>query len=481
MSRFVSNVLKLFSATLLGQVLGVLATPLLSRLYTPADFGTYQLFFSIVPLVAVICLSYEPAVILPEKHEDAANLFALTLIIIVAIAAVTAIFFFIFATALEEVLGIPDSAIFILLLPVAILANTVGSVSGTWLIRKEQFNTVAQSNLASSVVGKSVSIGSGVISPTPYGLVSGTIMNDVTIIIVSIRKVFSDAHYLKTVSWERIKNLAVRYKRFPIFNTSASFANSATLQAIPFLLAIYFTQTIVGFYAMAYMVIILPIKLMSNCVTSVFYQKTSSQKNVNGDVAATVEAVHVRLVYIGMFISLVLMIIGPELFMLILGDQWKTAGVYASILAPCYFFAFIMYPLGTMFNVYEKQATNLWFNVLILGSNITALVISGILQNPLLGILLLSIIGILSNGYMDMYLLKIGGASRRKAVIDIAKYFVFGVVVCLPLIAAKYLAYPDLDLLVIAAVLTAVYYAVVIWRDAQLKAAIRRIFRDRIF
>jgi len=155
--------------------------------------------------------------------------------------------------------------------------------------------------------------------------------------------------------------------------------------------------------------------------------------------------------------------------------------VYAQILAPCYFFAFIMYPLGSIFNIYEKQATNLWFSVLILTSNVIALVISGVLQNPLLGILLLSIIGILSNGYMDLYLLKIAGASRRKAVIDIGKYFIFGLAVCSPLIAAKYLAYPPLVLLVIAALLTAVYYAVAIWRDAMLKGAIRRIIRDRIF
>lgn len=481
MSRFVSNVLKLLSATLLGQVLGILATPLLSRLYTPADFGTFQIFFSIVPLVAVICLSYEPAILLPESHDDAANLFGLSLIIIVAVTAVTVIFFILFSAALEELLGISDSAIFIFLLPVAILANTLASVFGSWLIRREQFNTVAQSNIASSVVGKSVSIGSGIISPTPYGLISGTIMNDVTIIIVSIKKVFSDARYLKNISWERIKYLAVRYKRFPIFNTSASFVSNATLQSIPFFLAFYFTQAIVGFYAMAYMVIILPIKLMSNAVTSVFYQKTSSQKNVKGDVAATVDAVHTRLVYIGIFFSLVLMVIGPELFTFILGDQWSTAGEYASILAPCYFFAFIMYPLGTMFNVYEKQATNLWISVLILVSNVTALVISGILQEPFLGILLLSIIGIFSNGYMDLYLLKIAGVSRRKAVLEIVRYLVFGTIVCLPLIAAKYYAYPSLVLLVIAAVLSVIYYSVVIWRDAMLKAAIRRIIQDRIF
>ena len=97
MSKFISNVITLGSATVLGQILGVIVTPVLSRLYSPADFGAYQLFISIVTIIAVVsCLSYQIAINLPKKDEDAASIVVLCVIFIIITSILSTVLLYIF-------------------------------------------------------------------------------------------------------------------------------------------------------------------------------------------------------------------------------------------------------------------------------------------------------------------------------------------------------------------------------------------------
>ena len=53
-SPFLKNVIKLVSATGLAQVVQLIATPVLTRIFTPEEFSVYQLFYSAAAIVAVI-------------------------------------------------------------------------------------------------------------------------------------------------------------------------------------------------------------------------------------------------------------------------------------------------------------------------------------------------------------------------------------------------------------------------------------------
>jgi lipopolysaccharide exporter len=474
MSKFISNVIKLFSATLLGQVLGILVTPVLTRLYSPADFGIYQLFFSIVSIIAIIsCFSYNSAIMLPKKDEDAANIVILCLFLIVITSVLSTIFLVLFSGYIEDVLNAPGFSKYLLLIPLAIISNSIASVLVEWLSRRDEFSTIAKSNIYSSVCGKGVSLSFGMISPSPFGLISGTIINDATIVFVSLKKTVSDFHFFQNVSYEKIKHLALRYKNFPRYSAGADLASVTAVQVIPFLLAFFFSPIIVGYYALAYMVIVLPSKLMGNSLTIVFFRKASIEKNSSGSVKNLVQSVHKRLVSIGMLICLIIMILGPELFTFALGAQWSTAGIYAQILAPWFFVAFISTPLFSIFNVFEKQVANLWFNVVLLISRIVVLIISGLLNDPILGVLLLSVTGVFFWGWMNMYLLKTAGVSVRDAIYEIIRYLVFGLFICLPLIIAKYYSVPSNMLIFIAMILASIYYLIIIYRDISLKQGLQ--------
>jgi len=469
-SKFVSNVIKLGSATLLGQILGIMVTPILTRLYLPEDFGIFQLFFSIVGLIAIIsCLSYDSAIQLPKNDEDAANIVILCIILIFITTFLTTIFLFFFSSNIEQIMNTPGLSTYLIFLPLAIISISVSIVLVSWLARKDEFGTIAKANLYSSISGKAVSLGYGFISPSPFGLILGTIINDATIAIISLRKIKFGSHFSEKLSFEKIKELAIRYKKFPQYNTGANLAGSAAVQIIPILLAFLFSTVVVGYYAIAYTIMILPSKLVGNSISSVFYRKACEEKNLTGSIHNVVKAVHTRLISIGIFSCLIIMIIGPELFKFALGPQWETAGVYAQIMAPWIFVTFISTPLRSIFNVLEMQGANFWFNFSQFITRIVVLLISGIFGNPTLGLILLSGTGVIFWSWMNMFLLKSAGVSIHDAVLEIFQYLLFGLLICLPLIIAKYFSAPSLFLIVIALALSILYYAIIFSRDPQLK------------
>ena len=482
MSKFLANVIKLGSATILGQILGFIVTPILSRLYTPADFGIYQLFLSIMVFIAIISsLSYYGAINLPKKHEDGAGIVLLCLFLIVITSLFTTIFFFVFSGYIGQVLNAPGLSSYLFLLPVAILCNSIAYVLALWLSRKEEFGTVAKANLFSSITGKATSVSAGIISPSPFGLIFGTIINDFTIVLITLKKTIPDFHYFQKVSLNDIKQQAKEYKNFPKYVAVTNLANAASGSITPFFLMLFFSPIIVGYYAMAQMTINAPLKLIGNSLGSVFYQKACIEKNLNGSVKNIVKTVHTRLISMGMFPCLLIMIMGPELFTFILGAQWTIAGLYAQIFMPWFFVMFISVPINAIYSVLEMQQISLRFTVVLLISRIIMLLIGGYSGDPIIMMILFSSTGVILWSWMNFYTLKIAGVSVRGAIDEIILYLVFGIILCSPLILGKYFSIQSTVLIIIAVIISGIYYSIIFHRDTQLKKGlfdfVRNIFQ----
>jgi len=86
-SEFSRNVLTLMTGTTIAQAIPIAISPILTRIYTPEDFGVFALFIAIVGFFSVIASArYEQAILIPKKDEDAINIFALGFIIICSIS-----------------------------------------------------------------------------------------------------------------------------------------------------------------------------------------------------------------------------------------------------------------------------------------------------------------------------------------------------------------------------------------------------------
>jgi len=91
-NSFSGNILKLMSGTVLAQALGILAMPVVTRLFAPEAFGVLAIFASMTGIVGVIvCLRYELAIMLPDSNEEAANILGVSLLSVIIMTTLSAL------------------------------------------------------------------------------------------------------------------------------------------------------------------------------------------------------------------------------------------------------------------------------------------------------------------------------------------------------------------------------------------------------
>ena len=298
MSRFTTNVLKLVSGSVIAQALGILLVPIITRLYAPGDYGAFQVFLSISSILAVLsCLSYHFAIMLPKEDEDSANIVTLCIVLVSIISVVSGGVFILFSGWVGDVLNTPGISQYLIFLPVVVFLNGLFVVVNYWLSRRVRFGALATGRVANSVSSKFVQIGTGVGSASPLGLILGLIAGYGAALLVMLRGIREDLSlFRKAVSFDGIKRMATRYKRFPLFTSWSTVANSVSLQVAPLMLASFFNPAIVGFYGMAHMIVNMPMSLIGSATGQVFFQKASEEMNRTGSVKTVVREVHQRLV-----------------------------------------------------------------------------------------------------------------------------------------------------------------------------------------
>ena len=310
MSTFLTNVMKLMSGNIIAQFIGILTVPILSRIYSPEDFGVFQLFLSISGLIVVFSsLSYEQAIMLPEKDEDSVNIVVLCTILAAVISGLSGAILLLFAEEIGTILNTPQISQYLVFIPAIVLINSIFSVLTYWLSRRKRFGAVGVSQIANTATSKIVQIGLGVYSAAFSGLIVGWIVGICAALVVVLSQIKEDIWVFRTVTVEGVRSNARRYKNFPIYSSWSTLANTISTQITPFLLAMFFNATIVGYYAVANMVVFLPMGFIGTATSQVFFQRACEEKNRKGNIADIVREIQQRLISIGMFPMLLLIVI----------------------------------------------------------------------------------------------------------------------------------------------------------------------------
>ena len=75
------------SGTVIAQVIGLLITPILTRLYAADAFGEMALFMSISSIIGVVaCLKYELAIVIPKEDDEAVAVLSVSFLSVLAVS-----------------------------------------------------------------------------------------------------------------------------------------------------------------------------------------------------------------------------------------------------------------------------------------------------------------------------------------------------------------------------------------------------------
>jgi O-antigen/teichoic acid export membrane protein len=373
---FAFNVSKLITGTALGQLITLLVSPILTRLYTSDDFGILAVYFSVASILSVvITLRFDMAVVLPKEDDEALDLVMLGLIIAFLLSFLFLVIFLIFLSDINEIIGHPELGFYLYLIPLSTFFYGSYQMLSYWNSRLQDFNPLAISKTIKEFSIATTQLGLGIIYYSgALGLVFGQIAGNAGATGYLFVKVF---HKMKSriISgiWNNLRSVFHTYKKFPLYTSWASLV-SAVSQNIPaIMLAFMYTPATAGFYAIASRVLTMPSILIGNSVRQVYYQKASDLKNKNQSFLSLFRKTTISLALIAFIPVVIIILWGEPLFKIIFGQIWGEAGIFASILSIWLFFTFINPPTNVNFLILGLNRSQLFMESLILVLRILAI------------------------------------------------------------------------------------------------------------
>jgi O-antigen/teichoic acid export membrane protein len=253
------------------------------------------------------------------------------------------------------------------LIPLSVLLTGVYQILNYWSSRKKQFRRLAIRQITQSISSSSVKLGVGLIKPSPGGLIAGNIIGQISATSVLCFLIWRDEkEQIRFIKKERIKQLAVEFKNFPIFNVPQAFLDSFSANSIIFIISSFFTATILGLYSFATSMVTFPMRILGNSITQVFFQKASEIHSNNHNLWPDIKKLIIRLALTGLPVFILILLFAPEIFSIVFGSKWHEAGVYAKILTPYLFATFIGAPISSIPMILNKQKQ--FFRISLIGN-----------------------------------------------------------------------------------------------------------------
>ena len=406
-STFGKSVLMLAGGTAIAQFLSIATSPIISRLFTPDDFGVLSIYVSILSIVAVFAtLRYEFAIPIAEDDKSAINVLALTLISVVAISAISLVLFTLFSDGLADLLNAQQLKPYFWLISVGILASGTYTAFRYWAFRKKNFKTITRTTVNQSVAHNVINIIWGLFIGGPIGLIIGTIVGRSAGIWTLSRDIRRDGkEHFDSVSLPEIRQLAKRYVKFPLFSSWAAILNSLGIQLPVLLLSWMYGTEVTGSFGFANRIVALPMTFIGVAVGEVFFSEASSIARTDPKrLLALSRKLNKKLILIGIVPFSVLAIFGPSLFSFVFGEAWREAGQYARVLSFMVFARFVTTPVSRVFNILEKQFLGLLLNGFRAGIVLFAFVIAIHLNLvPLIAVILYAVTMVLV--YLSTFIL----------------------------------------------------------------------------
>ena len=311
-AAFTRNLLTVLSGTMLAQIISICATPIISRFFSPAEFGYYGQYMSIVSIVAVLVTGrYELAIMLPDDDDEAKHLATLSAIITVIVSFMS--LFVIFLMNSLHISYIEDP-VFLYLIPFHLLAFGFYQISLYWIYRYKQYKTYSIATPLQSILTTGFNIGFGVISAGKLGLIATAVIVQYSAAVMLGRRFIVDLIFKDLRgSVEPIKKVMLKYIDYPKKSLVSALLNVSSYQVEYFLLPVLFSLYEVGYYYLINKIAHIPQRLLGSATWQVFLSESRGKE--------TTEVFKLMYHYQKKMISIITLPVFSSFF--IFADAWK--------------------------------------------------------------------------------------------------------------------------------------------------------------
>ncbi len=371
---------------MIAQAIPFAISPLLTRIYTPEDFGVFGVFMAITSILAVsINGRYDSAILLADSDDDAINVAGVGLIISTTISIICLFLVMLLNTKTIGHFYHNNLGIFIYFIPLSIFLSGVFNLLNYSNLRMKLFKDIAKASVYKSFGLACAQLIVGCLKSGAIGLIFGSIIAQLFANGKLLRNLLkTKAH--RSLCLLSMKKQAVKYKKLPIYSLFP-IIDSLTLSLPLIWLGGLYGPVVLGYFAFCYRLLGAPSALIGNSIGSVFFQKiaeifrlkkncdakdqgfetkTSDENIAHEKTSVTGHLLNAlaKLSVLGCVMFLPIILLAPFLFDTFFGKDWHDSGEYARILSIAFLARFIVSPLSCIFSVTNQLILSFFWRLI---------------------------------------------------------------------------------------------------------------------
>jgi O-antigen/teichoic acid export membrane protein len=357
----------LTGGTVVANAITACATPVVTRLYTPAQIGVISLFLAFFGFwSSLLSWRYESALLIASDDAESHVVFRVGSLCVVLMS--------VFALPALLILR-NDNVLGFGLLPWWSAWLTVPILLGygqfmmyrSWALRGgivKDIGKAAVARSASNVITRVVLGTAGVGVP---GLFAAELMGAwgaTGSLYRNVNRRFAASR--PSIDWPKLKTAMMRYSKFATFELPSTAINQLALTIpVPMVAALY-GPTPAGWFGLARLIVAIPNAQIGAAVADVFQMELARavREHRYADAKQLFFKLLRKLALFGLLPLALTMVLGPTCVPFVLGSSWTQMGIISACIAPWLYAALVVSTLSRLLSVLQVQQYKLAYDIL---------------------------------------------------------------------------------------------------------------------
>lgn len=349
-----------------GQLLTLAAAPLLFRLYSPDEFGTYTVVSTLVLAIGTVAaLRFEMAVPLAEQERDAHALVLLGLAAAGATAIAGSLVVAVAGDAVARAFDQPGLRPWLWAVPPVAAAMGAALLLNQLAVRHRRYGAVGRRTFFQSAAIQVTQLAAGLAGLRAGGLLLGLGVGQVAGALVLLRGSGLDRASARAAARRSaLRPVLRRYRRYPLLLAPSGLLNVLGRQLPVLLMAYWYGPAVAGWLGLTQRVVAMPVAVVGGAVAQVYLGELAQAARTDPARARSILLrASARLALIAVPGALVLLIAAPAVFPFLFGAEWQPSARYAQALAVSMAAQFAVSPVSQTLVVFGRPGLQLAWDV----------------------------------------------------------------------------------------------------------------------
>ncbi len=337
-------------------------SPIVTRLYTPSEYGVFALISTIVvPLTMIGSFRYAEAIVICETRRDRNNTVLLSAYSVMTISVITFIIVLLGKEAIVVFVGDSGLGNFIYFIPLIVFFSGLVEILLCLNVSYSKFSYNGLTGFAMNVSSRVFTIGyTFFMQPKAVGLILGELVGKLTaltLLLSSAAKLQQKSiHLFKTTSFSGILYAMRLFKRFPLYVLPTNIVNTLSVYLPIYFLKAQFSLSVIGSYALASSLLEIINRLLPYSIATILFPRAVEWKRKSwAELTSGVYKLYWIMLTFALLIFTGSSLLAEIIFPFVFGESWNTAGVFISLLSIQYAFYFISLPISEVYKVIDRQ------------------------------------------------------------------------------------------------------------------------------